>query len=116
MTNNEKILIEALKTAVDFIKTLPEDCMGVDSDIGHCYQEEFLFKARQSIAQVEASDPKDGELLPCPFCGSLDLEKQHLEGTILHPAYRIRCDNCGASTGYTDNSCDEAWNTRKGKE
>ncbi|WP_243350829.1 Lar family restriction alleviation protein [Stenotrophomonas acidaminiphila] len=53
------------------------------------------------------------ELLPCPFCGEANhLLVEHLDGTIIHPAYQVRCDNCGASSGYTDRSCAELWNTR----
>ena len=56
------------------------------------------------------------DLKPCPFCGEADQETlmiEHLEGTILHPAYRVRCDNCGASTGYSDRGDHiAAWNTR----
>ncbi|MBQ0748577.1 MAG: Lar family restriction alleviation protein [Roseovarius sp.] len=53
------------------------------------------------------------KLLPCPFCGSDDaLYSEHMQGTIIHPAYRVRCDHCGASTGYTDNDHVAAWNTR----
>src|SRR5690606_27710599 len=54
------------------------------------------------------------ELLPCPFCGeSENLIVQHCEGTIIHPAYRIYCGNCGASSGYADR-VDPAkyWNSR----
>lgn len=54
------------------------------------------------------------ELKPCPFCGeSNNLFVQHCEGTIVHPAYRVCCDNCGASTGYVDkaNHVDN-WNRR----
>lgn len=54
-----------------------------------------------------------GELRPCPFCGEVQhLHKEHMQGTNLHPAYRIKCDNCGGSTGYTDNDCVADWNTR----
>jgi len=53
------------------------------------------------------------ELEPCPFCGeAVHLLVEHLEGTIIHPAYQVRCDNCGASSGFTDKSCVELWNTR----
>lgn len=53
------------------------------------------------------------DLLPCPFCGEGDhLLVEHLEGTIIHPAYRVRCDNCGACIEYTDRDCHAAWNTR----
>ncbi|WDW05987.1 Lar family restriction alleviation protein [Stenotrophomonas maltophilia] len=59
-------------------------------------------------------DVEQIDLLPCPFCGAASdsLIVEHLEGTILHPAHRVRCDNCGASSGYTDHACREAWNTR----
>ena len=60
------------------------------------------------------------ELKPCPFCGEADQETlmvEHMPGTILHPAYRVRCDNCGASTGYSDKSDPiTAWNTRAALE
>lgn len=53
---------------------------------------------------------------PCPFCGEADQETlmiQHLEGTILRPAYRVCCDNCGASTRYSDLGDHVAiWNAR----
>lgn len=53
------------------------------------------------------------KLLPCPFCGGADrLCVEHMEGTVLHPAYRVRCDYCGASTRYTDNDYRTVWNTR----
>lgn len=54
------------------------------------------------------------ELNPCPFCGAAvdSLIVEHLEGTTLHPAHRVRCDNCGASSRYTDHDFREAWNTR----
>ncbi|HEL7630568.1 TPA: Lar family restriction alleviation protein [Stenotrophomonas maltophilia] len=59
-------------------------------------------------------DVEQIELLPCPFCGAAgdSLIVEHLEGTILHPAHQVRCDNCGGSSGYTDHDCREAWNTR----
>lgn len=59
-------------------------------------------------------DVEQIELLPCPFCGAAgdSLMVEHLEGTILHPAHQVRCDNCGASSGYTSHNCREAWNTR----
>lgn len=53
------------------------------------------------------------ELKPCPFCGSSDLLIEHMEGTILHPAHRVYCDNCGASSCYTDTDCIKAWNMRE---
>ena len=54
------------------------------------------------------------DLKPCPFCGSKDdLIVDHLAGTISKPAYRILCDNCGASARYSDNGDHkEIWNTR----
>lgn len=54
------------------------------------------------------------ELKPCPFCGKSDaLEVECMAGTIRHPAYRVRCDWCGAATEYSS-SIDPvaAWNTR----
>ena len=55
----------------------------------------------------------DIKLLPCPFCGRDEhLQVEHLEGTVVHPAYRVSCDNCGASTGYTDKDCRAVWNER----
>lgn len=56
----------------------------------------------------------DIELKPCPFCGTAgeSLLVEHLEGTIRNPSYRVRCDNCGASSRYTDQDCREVWNTR----
>ena len=54
------------------------------------------------------------ELRPCPFCGvARNLMVEHMPGTILRPAYRVLCDNCGASTGYTDRGDHiAAWNAR----
>ncbi|MBC2768598.1 Lar family restriction alleviation protein [Pusillimonas minor] len=54
------------------------------------------------------------ELKPCPFCGENEnLIVQHCEGTINHPAYRVCCDNCGTSNGYTDKANHvENWNRR----
>lgn len=53
------------------------------------------------------------ELLPCPFCGDgSSLMIEHLEGTIIHPAHRVRCDNCGASIEYTDHDHVAIWNRR----
>lgn len=59
----------------------------------------------------------DVKLLPCPFCGKDEhLQVEHLEGTVVHPAYRVRCDWCGASTGYTDKDCRANWNKRANME
>lgn len=54
------------------------------------------------------------ELKACPFCGADGewLAIEHLEGTIRHPAYCVRCDRCGASSRYTDLDCREVWNER----
>ncbi len=53
------------------------------------------------------------QLTPCPFCGDAEhLLREHLEGTVLHPAYRILCDNCGASSGFTDKDAAAGWNRR----
>lgn len=58
------------------------------------------------------------ELKPCPFCGESDQETlmiEHLRGTERRPAYRVVCDNCGASTGYSDRGDHiEIWNKRVG--
>ena len=59
----------------------------------------------------------DIKLLPCPFCGRDEhLQVEHLEGTVVHPAYRVSCDNCGASTGYADKDCRAVWNERANME
>lgn len=57
---------------------------------------------------------QDNALLPCPFCGEAEgLIIQHCEGTIIHPALRIYCDNCGASSRYSDRVDPvENWNRR----
>lgn len=58
-------------------------------------------------------DNVDG-LLPCPFCGHDEsLYIEHVEGTIRHPAYYVRCDYCGAQTGSTDSGEHvKKWNER----
>lgn len=54
------------------------------------------------------------ELKPCPFCGeSGSLYVEHMEGTTKRPAYRVYCDNCGASHRFTDRGDHiENWNRR----
>ena len=49
------------------------------------------------------------------ICGDVEsLEVQHCPKTIQRPAYRIGCDNCGASTGYSDRGeYADAWNSRQ---
>jgi len=47
------------------------------------------------------------ELKACPFCGGEEMEVLHLKGTIIHPHYYVKCDDCG-STGHNV----KAWNTR----
>lgn len=59
---------------------------------------------------------KPPKLKPCPFCEENDQEMlliEQLGGTIIHPAFRVVCDNCGASTCYTDRGDHiAAWNNR----
>jgi len=56
-------------------------------------------------------------LKPCPFCGECeDLNVEHMEGTILHPSYRIICGYCGVSTCFTDKDWIDAWNTRNNQQ
>lgn len=55
------------------------------------------------------------KLKACPFCGSPDdcLIVEHMKGTVMRPAYRVYCDYCAASTGYTDRGNHvELWNSR----
>jgi len=55
------------------------------------------------------------ELKACPFCGEgADyLIVDHLEGTVMRPAFCIRCDYCGASCRHTDRGDHVSiWNTR----
>jgi len=54
----------------------------------------------------------DEALKPCPFCRRSNLIVEHMDGTILHPAHRVRCDDCGACSRYTDRDFIAAWNTR----
>ena len=56
----------------------------------------------------------NGALLPCPFCGDAESQiVEHVEGTIVHPAYYVRCNNCGAQSGCSDRGDHaEMWNTR----
>ena len=52
------------------------------------------------------------ELLPCPFCGSHDIDA---EGWASSDSAGPACDNCGALAGQTGKSFVEnvvAWNTR----
>lgn len=51
-------------------------------------------------------------LLPCPFCGKNSQIVEHVEGTILHPAFFIRCDYCGAQSGCSDRDHVSRWNNR----
>jgi len=54
------------------------------------------------------------KLAACPFCGNGNtLMVEHVEGTVLHPAYYVRCDNCGAIGPTTDNGGHaDLWNSR----
>ena len=57
--------------------------------------------------------------LPCPFCGSLELEgphrsEQHVYGYCF-PSYWIECKNCPAEMTIQDDTVDELklrWNSR----
>lgn len=52
-------------------------------------------------------------LKPCPFCGSTDLHIEHMEGTVLHPAYAVICGYCSAQSNYVDRGAHvEVWNQR----
>lgn len=50
-----------------------------------------------------------GELLPCPFCGSEEVESELVCGE-----YFVRCNACNASSGFeeTTEECVRNWNTR----
>lgn len=53
------------------------------------------------------------DLVACPFCGSNNLYIPHVEGTIIHPAYHVHCDNCGAQGPTCDKGLHvKDWNTR----
>ena len=58
--------------------------------------------------------PTPEALAACPFCGNSDsLITHHEPGTVLHPWYRIECDNCGAKGPGTDQGTHaEQWNRR----
>lgn len=50
-----------------------------------------------------------GELLPCPFCGSEEVEAELVCGE-----YFVTCNACNASSGFeeTTEECVRKWNTR----
>lgn len=75
---------------------------------------ERLKEKQLACASLEDKLTSQNKLNPCPFCGNKeDFETDHLDGTILHPAYRILCGYCGASTRYSDHGDhEEIWNTR----
>lgn len=53
------------------------------------------------------------DLKPCPFCGENDPEIEHIEGTILHPAYFVKCGPCGAQAPWSDKGDHvDMWNCR----
>lgn len=53
------------------------------------------------------------ELKPCPFCGENSPEIEHIEGTILHPAYFVKCGHCGAQAPWSDKGDHvDKWNMR----
>lgn len=71
-----------------------------------------------SAAPIPENEAAAVTLLPCPFCGETEnLHREHMTGTIIHPAYRICCHNCGASNAYTDRGDEvETWNRRQPTE
>ena len=60
------------------------------------------------------------DLKPCPGCGASNKEHDnyplmiaHDPLTIKRPAYKVICDNCGTSSGWSDRGDHiENWNTR----
>lgn len=58
--------------------------------------------------------PGHEALLPCPFCGDAkSLIVVHVDGTVVHPAYFVQCDNCGACGPTTDRGDHRSmWNAR----
>lgn len=50
------------------------------------------------------------ELLPCPFCGSENIDLSIRWTTVVF----VQCDDCGATFPHFDNEKEaiEAWNTR----
>jgi Lar family restriction alleviation protein len=54
------------------------------------------------------------KLKPCPFCGSLDLEVDHL-GDEERPFFVVSCSTCEAEgpISRTELRARQAWNTRR---
>ncbi|MNK60136.1 restriction alleviation and modification protein [compost metagenome] len=53
------------------------------------------------------------DLKPCPFCGENDPEIEHIDGTVLHPAYFVKCGHCGAQAPWSDKGDHvDKWNKR----
>ncbi len=54
------------------------------------------------------------ELLPCPFCGSKDVEERKAGKAVIGTAYWIACNECGAGSGEASTAAEacEKWNRR----
>jgi hypothetical protein len=71
---------------------------------------------RANTEGTEMTHPHNDKLeaAACPFCADHDsLLIEHVEGTVVHPAYYVKCDNCGAVGPTTDKGNHvELWNRR----
>ena len=69
----------------------------------------------EKLAAIEAKYARVVPTKPCPFCGGDELSEDHMDGTYRHPAFRVVCGNCGASSEYYDSGNHiAAWNRRAG--